>query len=119
MDGGVYETVVYRGAPGGGPEVDTVAQGIGARQQRPALAVRSGERFLSPGDLPRLQIAVGEPAPGEVLPEVLHRFGADNARQIVADELQQLRLLLFYEGEKFFCVIGWRLKTIYYFCDNP
>ncbi len=95
VDGGVYEVVVNRGASRGGPEVDAIAQGIGARQQRPALAVRPGERFLSPCDLPRLQIAVDKAAPGEVLAEVLHRLGADDARQVVADEFQQLRLLLF------------------------
>jgi len=95
VDGGVYEVIVYRGAPGGGSEVDPVAQGVGARQQRPTLAVRSGERLLSPGDFPRLQIAIDKTAPGEVLPEVLHRLGTDDTRQVVADEFQQLRLLLF------------------------
>ena len=95
VDGGIYEAVVDRGAPGGGPEVDTVAQGVGARQQRPALTVRSGERLLAPGHLPRLKVAVNKAAPGEILTEVLHRLGADNARQVVADEFQQLRLLLF------------------------
>ncbi len=84
MDGGIYQIVVDAHAPRSGLEQDPVAQGVGARQQRPALTVGSGEGLLAPRRRPRLQVVIQKATPGEIAPEMLHRFCSHESRQVAA-----------------------------------
>ncbi len=95
MDGGIYQIVVDAHAPRSSLEQDPVAQGVGARQQRPALSVGSGEGLLAPCRRPRLQVVIHEATPGEITPEMLHSLCSHEPRQIAAEKLCELFLPFF------------------------
>ena len=101
MDSGIYQIVVDAHAPRSRFEQDPVAQGVGARQQRPALPVGSGEGLLAPCRRPRLQVVIQKASPGEVAPEMLHRLCSHEPRQIAAEKLCELFLPFFGKFEKF------------------
>ncbi len=100
MDSGIYQIVVDAHAPRSRFEQDPVAQSVGARQQRPALPVGSGEGLLTPCRRPRLQVVIQKASPGEIAPEMLHRLCSHEPRQIAAEKLCELFLPFFCKFAK-------------------